>query len=86
MQAHTGELGFVGQELFVADPEVGNISHSTQEDGADGSDPGGTGRAAGFTMAVTAVDGRRIQAIEVRLGLSRDHAQHTASPDAPQGN
>ena len=86
MQAHTGELGFVGQELFVADPEAGNISHSTQEDEADGADPGGAGRAAGFTMAVTAVDGRRIQAIEVRLGPSRDPAQHAASPDAQQGN
>ncbi len=86
MQAHTGELGFVGQELFVADPEVGNIGQSTQEDGADGADPGGAGRTAGFTMAVTAVDGRRIQAIEVRLGPSRDPAQHAASPDAQQGN
>ena len=86
MQAHTGELGFVGQELFVADPEVGNIGHSTQEDEADGADPDGPVRTAGFTMAVTAVDGRRIQTIEVRLGPSRDPAQHAASQDAPQRN
>lgn len=58
MQAHSGQLGYVGQELQISGPD--RDAHDTAE-----TDPAPSGNS-GFTMTITAMDDRRIQTIQIR--------------------